>query len=159
MQPASRSLTKRIQMCELMPAPRRAFTGCSDRIVPICVHAWQRQHNGGDYGDTTMYVRYTEHEDGGPALMWSGYVEKTVHMDFHFYNREPPLLSRGNAVSVEWYRTVDYFRRDGLCRSYLNVSFGASNSKRCRTNTVDQQTRTRIYLFLHGTEDIDNYNI
>jgi len=57
-----------------MPAPRRAFTGCSDRIGPICVHAWQRQHNGGAYENTP--VRYVEHEDGGPALMRSGYVGK-----------------------------------------------------------------------------------
>jgi len=28
--------------------------------------------------------------------------KKTIYVDFHFYGREPLLLSRGNAVSVEW---------------------------------------------------------
>lgn len=41
-------------------------------------------------------------------------------------------------ATVEWCRTIDHFRRDGLCRSYPNVSFRGSNSKRMNIESAGE---------------------
>lgn len=107
-----------------MPAPRRTFTGCSDRIGPICVHAWQRQHNGGDYGDATLYATSST-KMTGPRSYDRDTSKKNHTGGFPFlWPRAAPFvpwdatLSSGTGRSTTFTGTV-YI-------SFLSGSFGGS---------------------------------
>lgn len=67
--------------------------------------------------------------------------KKTIHVDFHFYDREPPLCPVG---TLPRYRTIDHFRWEGLCRSYPNVFSGGNKRHRTNTESASELARESI---------------
>lgn len=109
---------------------------CSDRIGPICVHAWQRQHNRGITKTPSCTLRRARRWRRRVHMIGNT-LKKTIYVDFHFYSRDPSLLSRGNTADVEWYWTSTTFARAACVVLIPDIFSGGSDSKRYRTNSTD----------------------